>query len=326
LCIRSEVEDVPEIGDIYGRNATEDDIYIFTSTSGTQATSRPIYWTHKDFMVFINKMISSLRMTEKSVVYNTVNMHHLGSFAGHLVPALATANYHRSLWLTQNNLEEFVDRIIAEEVDNLHVSRVFLGKILKAFEQKKHLFKKRVTFFVTGFLLTEEHHQISKTLPVNFLSCYGAAEIGPVFIDYVDEKSEYIPNNLGKLISGINITNENGDWYIQSDLWSGKKKQLPDEIEFDGENYLFCNRSGIPEKLEPFDFRPILNDTYEKWTVIYRDGPPDLVIWNEAPVDFSKSSIRLDLWCRKIAFLNEDDFMGANKIAMEQVRAYMEHL
>ena len=325
LCIRSEIDSVHEIEDVYGIDATEDDNYVFTSTSGTQSTSRPVYFTHKDFIVFMNMMISSLQMTENSVVYNTVNMHHVASFVGYLAPSVAIANNNRSLWLDYSNVEEFVDKIIAEEVDNVHVSAIFLRKALfDIFEQKKHLFKKRVTFFVTGFLLTEEHHQVSKTLPVNFLSCYGATEIGPVFIDYVDETSEYIPNNLGKLIDGISLAHENDDWYIQSDLWSGEKKQLPDAIEFDGKNYLFCHRTETPRNLEPFDFRPLLDDTYDKWTLIYRDGPPDLIIWNEKPVDFSKASVRFDVWCNKIVFLNEEDFMDSNKVSMEQVRAYIE--
>lgn len=325
ICIRSEVESVHDVGDIYGIVANENDKYVFTSTSGTQSTSRPVYLTHKDFMVFMNMMISSLRMTEKSVVYNTVNMHHVASFVGYLAPSVVTAKHNRSMWLEHRYIEEFVDRIIAEEVDNVHVSAIFLRKpLFDLFEQKKHLFKKRVTFFVTGFLLTEEHHKISKTLPINFLSCYGATEVGPVFIDFVDDNSEYIPNNLGKLIDGIELTNDGDDWFVKSDLWSGEKKPLPDKIEFDGKNHLFCNRTETPQKLEPFDFRHLLNDTYDKWTLVYRDGPPDLIIWNETPVDFSKASQRFDLWCRKIVFLNEEDFMDSNKISMEQVRAYLE--
>lgn len=114
--------------------------------------------------------------------------------------------------------------------------------------------------------------------------------------------------------------------WVSSELFNGERRKLEDKVVFDGQRYLFYGRNENLPKLEPFDFRPILDETFDEWTLIYNEGDrADLIIWDEhESIDFSDAMIPLDKLCRKICYLKKADFMGETKLNMEQVRAFVE--
>lgn len=327
-CNRSEIHEINDDTDLDEEiTVYPDDIFISTSTSGTSKTSRPINFTHHDaYFAAKTNAEQTIKLSEDSVSFNTVNMHHVGSMLSYLFPAMMTARTHHSMWLDWDNVEEFADRLIETKTDSTLVHALHFERVLAALQVRKDKIQNRITFSVTGFPLNQTHYDYCKNVPVNFNTGYGATEIGGPFILFVDDTTEYIPNNIGTVVPGYNVAiDEDGTW-VQSAMWNGERRKLEDKIQFHGNYYTFHGRNEDLPKLHPVDFRPILNDTFADWTLLYRDEErPDLVIWDEhETIDFSKSTVPLDRFCRKIVFLKKNDFMGETKLNMEQVRAYVE--
>lgn len=327
ICQEEEIYGIDSDEDITDNvEVSPDDPYLFGSTSGTKSTSKPILWSHKDcFFVSETNVKHTIRMTSQSVSYNTLNMHHTAAMLAYLLPALMVAETHYSMWVTKDNIPEYVDNIIKFGVDNTIVHIAILPSILQEIEKRKEEFTKRITFLCAGFSLTKNEYDVCKRLPVNFNSGYGATEIGGPTILFVDDKTEYIPKNIGKLVEGYKFHFEGDDIFVSSRLWNGEKRKIEDNITFDGENYYYEGRKEVLPDLHPFDFRPVLNDNFEDWLLLYRDGQPDLIIWNHEPVNFENSYIPLNRFCRKIFFLDKTQFMDSTKLSMEQVRAYVEN-
>ena len=326
-CNRSEINEINDDTDLDEEIPVyPHDIFISTSTSGTSKTSRPINFTHHDayFAVKTNAE-QTIRLSEDSVSFNTVNMHHAGSMLAYLLPALMTAKTHHSMWVAWNNIEEFTDKLIETQTDCTLVHAMHFDSVLASLERKKDRIQNRITFAVSGFPLTKEHYDYCKRVPVNFNTAYGATDIGGPFILFVDDTTEYIPNNIGKVVPGYNVSvHEDGTW-VQSVMWNGERRKLEDKLECHGDYYTFIGRDEVLPKLFPIDFRPVLNDTFDDWILLYNDNEqPALVIWDEyEDIDFSQSTVQLNRLCRKIVFLNKNDFMGETKLNMEQVRAYV---
>lgn len=328
VCDWREIHDITDDSELEETiEVLPEDIFVSTSTSGTSKRSRQILWSHKD-TYWISKRNADycLRLTEDSTVYNTVNMHHIGSMLTFLLPGLMAAKTHHHIWMTWENADEFVDKLIETRTDTTLVHALYFDRILHALEQKKDKLNKRVTFSVTGFALKEWHYEYCKRVPVNFNSGYGATEIGGPFILFVDDKTPYVPNNIGHAVPGYDVSVQGDDMWVASELFNGERRKLEDKVVFDGEHYLFYGRNESLPKLEPFDFRPILDETFDEWTLIYNEGDrPDLIIWDEhESIDFSNAMIPLDQLCRKICYLKKADFMGETKLNMEQVRAFVE--
>lgn len=327
ICMEDELEEIltdEDIPDEIVVNA--EDVYLFGSTSGTKKNSRPVFWTHKDvYWMSTNELNQRCKFNCDDVAMHTINMHHLGSMIGFLIPSLMRIKTHYSNFIEADNVEEVAERMIDLGVTDTMVHIIYLPRVLRYLEDNKDRIKKRITFQHSGKPLEQSDYDLCKRAPINFHSLYGSIDIGGVIHNFVDDKSEYIPHRLGELMKNMNIEIDGEYMYVTSPMWNGEKKLLDDKIRFDGKDYFFDGRREQLPDLQPVDFRPVLNDTFDDWLLLYRDGQPDLIIWDHEPIDFNNSFVPFHRLCRKIFFLEKEKFMDATKLSMEQVRAYVEN-
>lgn len=306
------------------------DILIFGSTSGTTLQkSKPVYYSHKHaYEWHMTNALHSNRINSDSRVMITLNLHHASSLLAYLTPALQVVdNCYNYFIADMPNIPEFVQRLIDHRIDHTMVHAMYFEEVLSEIEKRKDDFQNRVTFLVTGFPLTEDKYDLCKRAPININSIYGSMEVGGVFSNFVDENSVYKENNIGHVVQDYEVFEEEDGMYVIYHPRDEVKRKLNDIIYYDGESYIYVRRDEELPKLYPFDFRYFLVDVFNDWTLIYRDGQPDLVVWDEYEngVDFSNAAVNLPGLVRKIFYLKKKDFMDSTKLSMEQVKAYVEN-
>jgi len=303
------------------------DIFLFGSTSGTTlTTSKPVFVKHGDaYSWHMTNALYCNRISEDSVIMNTLNLHHASALLAYLTPALQVVEEHHSFFVDHSNLEEFVDRLIEYNVDHTMVHVMYLDSVLRVIERRTDEFNKRVTFLVSGFPLPKEKYDLCKRAPVNFNSIYGSTELGGFLSNYVTDQSVFKENNLGQVVQDYTVEINDTGTYVTYHRRDDVARKVDDNIEYDGESYVFKGRIEPLPPYMPFDYRFLLNETFNDWTLIHREGMPILVIWDEHEnIDFSKATINLRDLFHEIFYLKKQDFMDATKLSMEQVRAYVE--
>ena len=321
ICWESEIDSIGKIVDLrVGEKISENDIFLFASTSGTTGESKPAYYTHGDLYQIIMRNITVFAYKPTDIIQHTVNMHHASSIMHSLLPALVSVNTHYYGYITPFDIgmknmspEYFIEEMWYKRGVNrilLNTDPWFL-KLSDEFIVDRPL----IITVCTGTTATEEHYKFCRDNPVELIFHYGAVDVGgPILVDHIKYDSIYEPNKLGAMADDFYRLRIEDCPKVQCDLWQGDKFLSDRILERDG---LFYHEG----REAPTEMENLIREQLGDFTIIDKT----LVLWDQQELlDFKSNTGNLNYYFDKIVCLNKEKFIVDTKISIEQLRAYLE--
>lgn len=331
ICYEDEIDQITDDTDVV-ISVTSNEPLIFASTSGTTGTSKPILFTHDEVYKICQRNISVFGYTKKSVVQQTVNMHHASAMLTYLFPTLMACDTHYvgSIAFAQHILKkiwypaQFVETCLTDrKVDNIICTNSFmLSAIQQGMTEANRLPEHRITINMSGFPAGPEIYNMAKEYPIDFISHYGSIDTGiPLLVNKITQDSVYEPGYIGKLVDDFYKIVGN---MVYSDLWS-EPRPVPDTLLNENGKFYYAGR-----KDEHFLYTKelkqlLLEQLGDHDFVVTNTGKHFIVIWNKQErYDIENGKTYVDT-AFTFVYLNKEDFMVDTKVSMEQLRAYLEH-
>jgi acyl-CoA synthetase (AMP-forming)/AMP-acid ligase II len=320
ICWESEIDDVTDFSPV-DVNVEPEDIFLFSSTSGTTGESKPVYYSHGDLYQVVLRNIDAFKFKATDIIQHTLNMHHVSSIMHSLFPSLMVVNTHYYGYIsgidigTKNMTPEY---FVEEMWYKRGVNRILLNRDPwpLALDDEFVVDRPLIITICTGSTATERHYDFCKNNPVDLIFHYGSAEIGgPILIDYIDSSSTFTPDKLGiQQDDFYRVVLDNGA-HVECDLWEGYKT-LADNITFHDGAYYHHGRSNEGELDRE------IREQFGDFTVVNNI----LVLWDQKkPYETNSVIADLNYSFDKVVCLPKQQFIVETKVSMEQLRAYLEH-
>ena len=331
ICYEDEIDQITDDTDV-AISVTSNEPLIFASTSGTTGTSKPILFTHDEVYKISQRNISVFGYTKKSVVQQTVNMHHASAMLTYLFPTLMACDTHYvgSIAFTQHILKkiwyptQFVETCLADrKVDNIICTNSFmLSAIAQGMTEANRLPEHRITINMSGFPAGPEIYNMAKEYPIDFISHYGSIDTGiPLLVNKITQDSVYEPGYIGKLVDDFYKIVGN---MVYSDLWS-EPRSVPDTLLNENSRFYYVGRKDEHFLYTKEIKQLLLEQLGDHDFVVTNTGKHFIVICNKQErYDIENGKTYIDK-AFTFVYLNKEDFMVDTKVSMEQLRAYLEH-
>ena len=292
--------------------------FLRASTSGTTGRSKEYIYSHGEVMFTAKRNKSVFKFEEDSCVLHMRNMHHASSILSSLFPSLMVSKNHYSVYPfvkgSANVSNETLHTIVTDVIVPKSINRVLCGSMFDVIGIMEGLKEVELTvpllLNISGFSAPKELYDATKTLPIEFISHYGAVgNAGPLLVNYIHKNSEFKENYLGiPSEDGLYVVNNtNGVTTVYSDMWK-EIRPLTDNLVNEADGWYFVGRKEnnvTPLRVVPCDH-----------TVVYDDNRKYLAIWDASytptPIEGFDAVIKLD----------KQTFTVDTKINMDQLRAY----
>jgi acyl-CoA synthetase (AMP-forming)/AMP-acid ligase II len=333
VCLESEIDTVISDDDVMSPVITEDDEFLFASTSGTTGKSKPVMFTHRETLAISKRNLSVFDITKETIAQHTSSFHHASAMLTFMLPTLMVADKHYygtmaliDIGFIKNSTpENFVKEFILEKNVNamMLTAPVGIKWLLDAMEPHKHLIKTKIKINISGFTVFEKLYDDAKNLPIEFYSHYGSVDTGiPLLVNHIDENSFYEKDKLG--VAPDDFYKIDGEYITCPVLWEEPRK-LPDQLYVRDGVYFYGERieNGADYSIA---LKELFDEQIGDHTFCKTENGGYLIIWDEnANIDFEGGKSYVHKSFSRVVYLNKQNFMVDTKVSMEQLRAYLEH-
>lgn len=294
---------------------SEHDKFLLASTSGTTATTTPIWFTHDTILKISERNKEIFKFYKDSRVIHYRNMHHASSLLTYIFPAFLGSSANFSGTTFNGKLERLIpDYVVPLKINRLIAANMFeLARIILSIIESGETLEETVLINMSGFTVTQKIIDFAKQYNLEFVSHYGSIDTGiPLLVNYVDANTVFDPGYLGKQPDDFyGMESRDGLVNITSQFWEGERI-IGDYLEKRGENWYHKGR------LDRDPIQEYVSKFAEDALVVSVDGKRYLVLWDEYD-----HSLFHKIHFEKIITLDKETFTVDTKVNMDQLREYI---
>ena len=217
--------------------AQEDDVLVWTTTSGTTGEPKPIEYNHSQLSIIAERNAKVLGFADDNVtVSHTVNMHHSAILMANFLPALGHSRYHHAdTYDISLNQIEYVKLLVKSIQHNKTIKvllpfSLMLESFLKYVNEHKIVFDHKLDIIVGGFNVSKAYVEMFKLTNINKISSMFASNetLGPLLISEITQDinlEEYNPQYIGRPVDDLfqfKVNEESKLVVSSSSLYSGE--------------------------------------------------------------------------------------------------------
>ena len=235
--------------------ATEEDIALISSSSGTTNWSKSVEFTHNEVHLISNRNIKIFDYKSTDLVAQTKNLHHGGSLLISFLPALMTCDTHIAMFMPdidvffdakKDSMSRYIKFLNSKgcnriTITNYEVFEAFLTLVGETIGK----FDKTLTIIPFVFKSTPKLIEFAKQYNVEIHNTYGSmdSQMIPLAVYKINKDSEFIENYVGDWEDdGFYTLNSIGDHRVHTfEREDGRLCTIQDTIEIkDGKVYLYA--------------------------------------------------------------------------------------